>query len=122
RSLICDSEVAGQYDLGSPAEGVAIDRGDDRLGNPVPHDAGESPLWKAGRRNRSAARDLLEVGAGAKCAPGSGDHNGTHLIVSRRLLESMSGRTSQVGIHGVEHLRSVQGDDGYGATPFVKNG
>ena len=59
-----EPHVAGQRQLAAAAEGVAVDRGDDRLGRLLEHV--QHPLAEAGDLLRAARiehRQLVDVGA-----------------------------------------------------------
>ncbi len=88
-----DADVAGHGRLHAAADGEAVHRGDHRLRDVDPGEAGVDRAVAEGRFAPSggvAFGHLLEVRAGGEGAAGAGDDGGAHVRVGDEVLDRLA--------------------------------
>ncbi len=105
-----NEKVAGEGQLHPGANGMAVDSGHDRFGEPLERQVrlltGAYVIPR--RERRVLVPVLLEVGADAERAPSAGDHAGADVPIVGSLTQYRLERLIQFDRDGIEALRPIQ--------------
>jgi hypothetical protein len=104
-----EAEIAGDGQLTPPAQGEAVDGGDNRFGN-IFH-LGEALLgdaYEPGDVHCPLFHHLLDVRPGGEVLLPAGDDHRPHLVIQGELLRAFPDLQEKVRVQGIER-RTVQG-------------
>ena len=107
-----DADVGAERELAAAAEGVAVDRRDDRLGDP--RDRGERRLQAAGALDHVGVGHvghLLDVRPGREDALAAPHHHGLDVVALGRLVRGRPDLLLHLDVEGV-HLGAVEAHRG----------